>query len=939
MIIDFETRSKADLKVCGVYLYAADPTTEVLCLSITTEDGYSILWKPGEPDPTDLLLHIIDGGIVSAHNATFEIEIWRNIMVPKFGWPEVPMEQWECTMARCAQMGLPKKLGNVGEFLELDQRKDDKGHRVMLKLSKPDKNGEFVGTSEEFQTLYDYCIQDGISEMHVHKATLPLPESEKRLWIFDQEVNRRGIPVDVPLARAVCRIWADHLKCLNAELSSVTKGEVQAVSQIQRIKKFLGKFNLSRESLGADEIDLILKEDIDPTARRVLEIRREGGAAAVAKFPAILNAVGPDDRVRGCLAYHSASTGRWGGRIIQPQNLSRGIFDEDAQPEIEAVIDVVKLRDLEILQSLYPNVGDLFGSLVRPCIQAPKGKKLIVADFAAVEARGVAWVAGQESLLDAFRKGEDVYKIQASSIYKKPVSEISKAERFFGKTCLAEGTKVLTDRGFVPIEKVTYLDRVWDGVEFVKHCGLEYNGMKEVIISNGIAATEDHEIVTNVGRIEWGEILKNRSLLQSEIISATGACLSGLRYLEAEEGPVSTQDVNAYAVAPTSSTEATCFLEKALSVTSARRFPQTRNDIGNTETRCRKSPTGYDCSIGSPPRFQDATTLKTERSTTMEVAGYSCATCGETTERRSFAMFENLKGGMIRSWKWIEETTKKVMNRGTSDSLIPKPTRETDGASATYSEKSSNSESNSPPHYHNLRRKKVHVYDLINAGPRHRFAILAEGGILIVSNCVLGAGYQLGATGFQNQCEAQGVKIDDAFAKKAINAYRQSNRYIVQFWESIQKAAIATVKTGVSHMLKSCDVRFITKGKWLAMQLPSGRRIYYYKPAIREGSFGDSLHFVGVGKNDKAWNESTYGGKLTENLVQAICRDILVEKMFKLESLGYRVIMHVHDEVVLEVPSDFGSAKEVEQIMAEDVSWAKGFPIASAVFEAERYRK
>jgi DNA polymerase len=435
-IIDFETRSRTSIKA-GASRYSLD--AEVMCLSYQIGDGPVKSWRPGEPEPDDLLEHVRSGEPVYAHNAAFEMAIWRNVCVPQFEWPEVAIEQWHCTQAESLAMALPGALAKVGEALGLAVQKDDPGHRLMLKMSKPRKptkhdKSEWHEKPEDILRLRQYCDQDVLAERAVHDAIPRLSKREQSVYTFDAKVNLRGVKIDRELAESVVDVWGQYTRRLNAEISEITFGHIPSSDSVKAITQFLPKIGAPMASLDKAAVTEALATELPSTARRILEIRQSCSLSSIAKFEKMLECIEPDDRIRGCFQYHGASPGRWAGRLVQLQNLPRG---ELKQEQLEGCVELVKSRDLNRIELFAPlPFGKLLSSLCRSAIIADKGKKLLVSDFASVEARGLAWAAGEDWLLDAFRDKKDAYKEMASTIYGIPTDKVTKDQRFYGKTAV-----------------------------------------------------------------------------------------------------------------------------------------------------------------------------------------------------------------------------------------------------------------------------------------------------------------------------------------------------------------------------------------------------------------------------------------------------------------------------------------------------------------------
>lgn len=405
--IDFETYSEADLSN-GVHVYAEHPSTEVLCLAW---DGG--LWVPGKPIPQELLTRLQNEQLAAWH-AQFERTIWNNVLVPKYGFPEVALERWACTQAKALSLGLPARLDKSAEFLGLYERKDAAGHTLMLKISKPNKKGERrVPTPEETQRLIDYCIQDVVVERTISQRLGMLDHREQAVWRMDQRINDRGIPVDVRFAEQAEMMWESYLERLNCKVGDITKG-IKG-TQVGALTRWVKDRYPACKSLGkANVLDLLRRDDLPFEVSEVLKLRLEIGSTAVKKYKKICACAGTDNRIRGTLRYHKASTGRWAGALIQPQNLPKGILTEE---ELEEARSLVEQGDSSALKRRWGDVGDVLGSLCRQTIRTDK--TLIAADYAQIEARCVAWLADQEDLLLAFRNDADPYTLMASKVFDK----------------------------------------------------------------------------------------------------------------------------------------------------------------------------------------------------------------------------------------------------------------------------------------------------------------------------------------------------------------------------------------------------------------------------------------------------------------------------------------------------------------------------------------
>lgn len=442
--IDFETQSAADLKAVGGWQYSRHPSTRILCVAYAVDDGrvrLTLLDDHGYLGSRIAELAEDPETIFVAHNAGFEQAIWRNIMVPRYGFPEIPVERWRCTAAKAAYMSLPRKLEGVGEALGLPIQKDKEGHKVMLKLCKPRGGRKFKDQTvfweyddcpDDFETLYKYCMTDVETERLVDRALPPLNEREQRVWFLDQKINMRGIRCDVAAVQQVMKLIDRTTEDLIAEFQDLTSGMVSSPTKRAATAEWLSEgCGVEMPDMQKATVEKILKTDIPKDARRALEIRQQLSKSSTAKYTAMLAGADPDDhRLRDLFTYCAAGTHRWGGRRIQPQNLPRGTVKSDA------AIDTIMLDDYEWFSDLYPDRFGAYSSCVRGMLVASPGCELFVADFASIEARVLAWLAGQTSSLDVFRSGGDPYCVEAGSIFGRPVSPADKYERSVGKVAV-----------------------------------------------------------------------------------------------------------------------------------------------------------------------------------------------------------------------------------------------------------------------------------------------------------------------------------------------------------------------------------------------------------------------------------------------------------------------------------------------------------------------
>ena len=425
--IDFETRSTVGLRKAGMYRYAEDPTTEIVCMSWRLGDGPVQRWRPRDgnlPWPLIEALHNY-GGQMIAHNAGFERVIWNEFFDE---WAVAPSGQ-DCTLSRAVAMGLPASLENLGAAIDADIQKDKDGHRLMLKMCKP-KTLEPLTWHEDpadVERLQAYCDQDVRSECSIDARLPPLSERERRVWELDQRINDRGVAIDLPLVRRAQTAVTAAKRSADDHIWRLTGGAVRKCTEVGKIIAWLGARGIATKTVADSEMDdLLLATELfdDPVAAEVLGLRR--ASAKAFKFQAMLDTVCRDGRVRGSLAYHGTTSGRWAGRGVQFHNMKRIETDEDTENVTAAIA--------ELQAGKPPSSLDTLSMAARPMIIAPPGRKLVWGDYSNIEGRLNAWLAGEAWKLKAFCDfdagvGPDLYKVMAGRVLEKHVDDVTRDNR------------------------------------------------------------------------------------------------------------------------------------------------------------------------------------------------------------------------------------------------------------------------------------------------------------------------------------------------------------------------------------------------------------------------------------------------------------------------------------------------------------------------------
>jgi DNA polymerase len=450
--LDLETRSTVDLKSCGLYKYAEDDSTGLTLAAFAFDDQPVELWLPWDDVPLDVELalshlrlhigtqcpeavaaHIRSGGIISAHNAQFERVVLGGTVGRKHGVPPPAIEQMRCTMAKAAVHGLPQALEHAAAALGTHP-KDKDGANDMRYLAKPRKDGTWPTPHDEPERFINtalYCVDDVEAERDIDRAVPDLSEREQSIYFFDQRVNDRGWAVDqraVHDAIAIRDAYKARLakKCL--ALTGVKPTQTGEIAAWIRENGYPQLPNLQAPSVN----EAVKDPACPPKCVEVLRTYSTYAMKAVSKFDAMLKAVCKDGRLHGMFQYYGAGTGRWSSRIVQLQNMARGIEGFDA----DAAIKEFEHQDVDMLDLLYDhNPMRVLASCTRGMLTAGEGCELLAYDFSAIEARIVAWLADEQWKLEVFRTHGKIYEATAALMFGVPMESVTKEskERLGGK--------------------------------------------------------------------------------------------------------------------------------------------------------------------------------------------------------------------------------------------------------------------------------------------------------------------------------------------------------------------------------------------------------------------------------------------------------------------------------------------------------------------------
>ena len=903
-LIDFESRSACNLKLSGSWRYSLDPTTEVLCLAFRLphwDAGRVSLWHPaiaGLPESglddslSELLDWIQDGGLIEAHNASFERGIWTNIMVARYGWPSIDIRQWRCSAAKAASHALPRGLDDASAALKLKIRKDADGGKVMMKMSKPrkprkaEREAGVTGllwweTPELFERLFAYCRQDILTEEAVSHALPDLSAAEQAIYTLDQIINERGFQLDTEAVSTALSLIETETAVLNSELTVLTGGQVKKATQRAQMLNWLSEEGLQIADTQKETIDYELASGtLTPNTARALELMRALGRSSTAKYVAMQNHMDQSGRVMGGLLYHGASTGRWSGSGVQPHNFPKGtVKDQDA------LWEVLKTRDREFIAAQYKGVMEALSNGLRGAIVAKPGHQLYcVAPETRVLRSDLQWVRSDSLQPGERLLGFDEHSGQGKGKQRKfkpsYVKTVSKISRPRIRVVTTQGTiTVSAEHQFLVRQhkrKGGWAEantlRVGDQIAFLQQ-PWEFDTSREGGYLAGILDGEGHVSGHNVG---WAQ---NKGPVFDRVCAAL--TLGGfsyrfngdrLRKVEITGGLGETLRLLG-TIRPTR------LLANSQRVWDTRRIWGQRTPIAT---------------VLELLLLTDGDVIAVETSTgTLITEGFLSHNCADYS------------GIEARVVQWLADDQDALDFFRTGGDPYK------DMASSIY---------NVPiPEVSKDQRQ-------------------------LGKAAILGAGFGMGWAKFVSNCaDVWGLTIADELAQQTIAAYREKFWRLVDMWKDQENAALRAVS---SRQPVECGyVTWWRTKDFLYCQLPSGRNLAYPFPQIRMrmtpwGEEKLALTFMGINSYTRKWErQGTYGGSIVENQTQAVARDLMADAMQRCGLLGYPVVLTVHDEIISEVPLLAGSVHEFEEILTTVPGWAEGCPIGAEGWVGTRYRK
>lgn len=948
--LDIETYSTVDLKKNTVYRYVEDEHWMILICSwcvgqgdIHTAYGHEeISGIPGLFDPNVKKI---------AHNSDFErinFSALKGLPVGTY----IDPEEYIDTAVLASLWGYPRSLKGFCKVVG-GEAKDEAGGRLINMFSVPNRKGGRTLPKErpaDWDAYVEYNRQDVISMRdNIYRLGKGFPSAEEyEAWITATRINDRGIKIDTALAGAAHRQYEVNKKEDLARVKEITG--LDNPNSVQQFKGWLAAQGFEMESIDKAHVaELLERDDLPDEVREAVERKQLAALSAATKYVIAQGSTNSDGRLRGTIKYSNANTGRMTGVTLSPHNLPRDHFT-DAEGEHDTKAEQAAIDNL--LAGVHVGSEDL-KKLVRPLLMGP----FTVSDYSAIEARLTAWAAGEDEVLDAFREGKDIYVATA----ERMGGEKAGFDRQRGKSatlgCIAEGSLVLTDRGLIPIENVGIADKVWDGVEFVRHEGVVYKGQKEVMHYDGLTATSDHKVWASFEGEPRSVRLDNAASCGARLVR-TGSGGAPVRLGEDHqpggalhpEGLAHADDADRVhrlrttAVVepgkpPLGSFEGLPVMQQSahfaeVSGSDSHSGQAAVHESSRSEMEALRSERNH---LRLPLGNRGGTLDSGEpRRTTPEARAGSCRqrqgvcsgepsmgnTCAEYGQQADYDSGRvPTRGLALRGGDSAEEASSGILPRGDHRARTTCGEREVQELVGN--------------------RTTIAVYDVLNAGPRHRFTVSN----VLVHNCGFGggAGALLNLGGAKIYPKGTPDDVIWAGLTSLVETWRVAHPHIVSWWKQVHTAFD---KGGPASRRIPVDVEIVGNDRYV--WLPSGRALVYHncrreyvQPKDRNGKplpYRRRAWVCDAVVGNGTQRRIVGGPTQVENIIQAIGRDLLTHALVNVERAGFRTVTHVHDEIVTETTGGL-TVERLSSLMCDLPDWAEGLPVEAAGYTTQRYRK
>lgn len=948
--LDIETYSTVDLKKNTVYRYVEDEEWQILICSwcvgqgeIHTAYGHEeISGIPGLFDPAVRKI---------AHNSDFErinFSALKGLPVGTY----IDPEEYIDTAVLASLWGYPRSLKGFCKVVG-GEAKDEAGGRLINMFSVPNRKGGRTLPEErpaDWEAYVEYNRQDVISMRdNIYRLGKGFPSAEEyEAWITATRINDRGIKIDTVLAGAAHRQYEANKARDLARVKEITG--LDNPNSVQQFKGWLADQGFEMESIDKAHVaELLERGDLPDEVREAVERKQLAALSAATKYVIAQGSTNSDGRLRGTIKYSNANTGRMTGVTLSPHNLPRDHFtDVEGEHDTEAEQAAID----KLLAGVHVGSEDL-KKLVRPLLMGP----FTVSDYSAIEARLTAWAAGEDSVLESFRNGEDIYVATAERMGGAKAGFDRQRGKSATLGCIAEGSLVLTDRGLVPIENVGIADKVWDGVEFVRHAGVIYKGQKEAMTYDNLTATPDHKV--------WASFEGAPRTVRLDYAAACGARLvrtgssgapvrlgedhqrgsalhpEGLAHADDADRVhgVRTTAVVESGESSTGSIERLSILQQS---TRPPEIPGSNSHYGQAEVHEPPRPElealwseGDNLRLLFSDRGRTLDSGESGRASTGVRVGSSGQRQGVCSGESSVGVARAEYGQHTEHYSGRVPTRGVALHRGGSEEETPRGVH----PGADYRAGATRSEGEAQELARD--RTTVAVYDILNAGPRHRFTVSN----VLVHNCGFGGG--AGAL-----LNLGGAKIypkgtpDDVIWEgltSLVETWRVAHPHIVSWWKQVHTAFD---KGGPASRRIPVDVEIVGNDRYV--WLPSGRALVYHncrreyvQPKDRNGKplpYRRRAWVCDAVVGNGTQRRIVGGPTQVENIIQAIGRDLLTHALVNVERAGFRTVTHVHDEIVTETTGGL-TVERLSSLMCDLPDWAEGLPVEAAGYTTQRYRK
>ena len=921
LIFDFETKSWANLKVVSAYAYAQHPSTDALLASfklkfdlpwsqanaavrawVAAGGPLNTLcrWKRGQPCPPYVRAYVEAGGEISAWNAVFERLIWWNVMVTRYGWPRPTLTQFRCEMATAKALGYPASLKDFGDALDLKIKKDKRGDALIKIHSIPVKFAEdgtaiwhpLADDPASLAEFHDYCDTDVLSEEEASDRMIPLSDAELAVYHISEEINDRGVRVDLRSVDAALEMVEKAKALLDEKMRAVTKNAVTACSQVARLTEWLISRGVPLDGVAKNDIlEALDLADLPDDCREALLIRQEAGKTSTAKLKAFKKHAGADGRIQGVFTFYGTGPGRWasaGGVNLSNMPRPRPIYD-DAKPDTATLFKAFRTTEPAVVEMLYGSeLGKplhLISDAVRGFLCAAHGHEFTIVDYSGIQSAISTWLSDETWKLQAMReiiadpekdpkkKLPDLYRRAAAGILNTTTEEIHHKHpmrQAVGKTselaCFGENTNVLTKTGLKRIVEITADDELWDGVEWVKHQGVISKGVRPVVDVDGIRITKDHLILLSGSWVRADQVNSEPGFLDQAL--ATGSA-----NLPSQVFPTASSKACVRFSSNARADRLNNLLRYQRCAEELLRHARNavREKLKRQESYISATPTLF-------PTLNIANVFSTEfppvslgvfnrQTKGMKItAAEALQSIGAETEKNFFGIWSLLKGGINRILNWIALKLMGITNREIYGLFQEQGKRQIDEKQKRCKVELSNLKTKTPV--------CEPVYDILNTGPRNRLTICSDNGYLIVHNCAFSGGVpalvNMAANYGMRRAALHGLyphvwgPAPEDRREKAIKAWERASKsrdrrksdvltreawlacaLIVSGWRArhpAHEAAWKALENAMRDAIRQPGVKIPALGRltylytqgFLILRLPSGRPVMYPQPKLRD---------------------------------------------------------------------------------------------------------